>query len=349
MLVPVAPGLPDLTARGGTPPRPIHLHETWVTRTRRVAEEGRATIDQGGCPADVCAGPPQRCAVAVVPIRAAGTLLGALGVAGHACPATAADLALLDAIADQLAVALENTRHFQEERRALAELQVTQQKLEAYLRFAVEAQEEERKRLARELHDDTIQSLVVAKGRLDDLAAGARLSPAGRRQVEGLTAMLQQAVDDIRRFCRDLRPSLLDDLGLVDAVDWLVEDLAARTGIAARLELEGGPERLAGGTEVALYRIVQEALHNVERHAAATAVTVTFSFAPDRVSATVRDDGRGFDREARLAARHGNEGMGLLGMQERARLVGGILAIETADGEGTSLRVQVPRPTCPVV
>jgi two-component system sensor histidine kinase DegS len=220
---------------------------------------------------------------------------------------------------------------------ANARLSRAQSTLEDYVRLAVDAQEEERKRLARELHDDTIQTLVVAKADLDAVAAEA--SPAAMRaRLENVEAILEATIDNVRRFSRDLRPALLDDLGLVSAVDWLVDDLGTRTGVEAQLHTSGEPRRLKSKDELRLFRTVQEALHNAERYAEASTIEVRIDFGED-VRVTVSDDGRGFDTSRVFRDRHSSRGLGLLGMRERAKLSGASLSIESEPSAGTSVTV----------
>jgi two-component system sensor histidine kinase DegS len=214
-----------------------------------------------------------------------------------------------------------------------------QHALQQYVRLATDAQEEERKRLARELHDDTIQTLLVAKAELEAVAAEA-LPPGAAARLQRVDSTIGGAINDVRRFSRDLRPSLLDDLGLVDAIDWLVADLAARTGIDASLATSGEPRRLDQRDELALFRIIQEALHNVERHARATSVRVQLDFGDD-VRATITDDGHGFDVEGAFTDRLPSGKLGLLGMRERAKLAGAELAItSTATGTRVTLALR---------
>jgi two-component system, NarL family, sensor histidine kinase DegS len=145
----------------------------------------------------------------------------------------------------------------------------------------------------------------------------------------------------LRRFSRDLRPPILDDLGLASALEALVDDLRRRSSHRLVLTVEGNPRRLAIDTELVLFRIAQAALHNVERHARATEATVTVVFEPDRVLLVIADDGSGFrlpDDAADLAP--GGK-LGLLGMQERAQLVGAKLEITSAPGAGTRIAVDV--------
>jgi signal transduction histidine kinase len=278
---------------------------------------------------------------AVFPVTSVDRVLGALGAACESDSLSEEDVNLLEAVAHQLAVALDNTGHFQEAKSALADLTQAEENLRAYLRLATEAQEEERKRLARELHDDTVQSLVVIRSSLDAIAMEQRLPVGVNERLGSLKKLMDAAVEDIRRFSRDLRPSLLDDLGLVHAIDWLVKDMGTRTGIAADLEVEGDPRRLRGDTEVAVYRIVQEALRNVERHSRASTVSVSLDFGRPDLVATISDNGHGFDVSEVLRHRGAGARLGIVGMQERAKLVAGGLTIESDAGKGTLVTVRM--------
>jgi two-component system, NarL family, sensor histidine kinase DegS len=249
-------------------------------------------------------------------------------------PAVVLQLLLLIAIGYVVA------RRVDSETAAKERAEAANARLEDYVRLATDAQEEERKRLARELHDDAIQTLVIAKTDLDAVAAEGPAATSMRARLQALDATLTAAIDDMRRFSRDLRPSLLDDLGLVQAVDWLVGDLAARTAIDAQLHTSGQPRRLAQKDELALFRIVQEALRNVERHAEASTVEVCIEFGEHGdVRATVVDDGRGFDTSQPLPDRRSSSGLGLLGMRERAKLAGAALTITSRPSAGASVTV----------
>lgn len=216
--------------------------------------------------------------------------------------------------------------------RRLAEIQ---ESLESYIGMALSAQEEERHRLARELHDETIQDLVVVKVALEALANGADQ----RLRLEAIDNELQRCIDGIRRFCVALRPSVLDDLGLVPALKWLLSEMSGRTDIRTDLKLEGKPIRLGPDPELAIFRIAQEALHNVERHSGAGQVIVGFTYRPDGVRLEILDDGEGFQHQRP----HGGEvGLGFAGMQERARLIGAVLQISSQPG---STRVLLDLPT----
>lgn len=278
--------------------------------------------------------------MAVVPLHVAGEIAGAVGLANSGEPLSADEARLLQAVANQLSVSLGNIRYFRQTQRMVGELSRSQLALEEYVRLATDAQEEERKRLARELHDDTIQSLVIAKAELDALATDSPVSTHVGARLKKVETTLAQTIDDLRRFSRDLRPSLLDDLGLVQAIDWLVGDLRARTGINAHLRTSGDERRLSQRDELALFRIIQEALHNVERHAAADNVRVRIHFGQD-VRATVVDDGNGFDTSELLNDHRAASKLGLLGMRERAKLAGATLSIRSRSSSGTRVQVML--------
>jgi signal transduction histidine kinase len=277
--------------------------------------------------------------LAVVPLRVADQVVGAVGVASNDEQLSDDDIKLLEAVGNQLSVAFGNIRHLRQAETMVSELSRAQSALEEYVRLATEAQEEERKRLARELHDDTIQTLVVAKTELDTLASEGLRHDVVQERLRRVEQMLASAIDSVRRFSRDLRPSLLDDLGLVHAIDWLAADLGRRTGITAQLRIRGTTRRLRPQVELALFRIIQEALHNVERHSAASAVRVRIAFSDAHVSVKIIDNGCGFEPRALLDNNDPSLKLGLLGMRERAKLAGAEIAIRSRPGAGTRITV----------
>ncbi len=217
-------------------------------------------------------------------------------------------------------------------------LQQAQQGLRDYLSALTAGQEEERHRLARELHDDTIQSLIALNQRIQ-LARAAATDEAAVRQLAQMERLATDIIDDLRRLTRDLRPSYLDDLGLAPALRLLARDQAAALDIPVTFAATGDERRLAPETELAYYRIAQEALRNVGRHARAARVAVALDFAPGGTTLTVSDDGAGFDATERAAELALGGHFGLLGARERAEAVGARLAVESAVGKGTAIRV----------
>jgi len=278
---------------------------------------------------------------AAAPLNSEGIVVGAIGVTylNEAIPAD--EYRVLEAIGTQLGTALSNIRHHTSAREGLAALSIANKNLEIYIELATEAQEEERKRLSRELHDDTMQALVLTLAQID-MATTQDLPDVARPRLAAAQGTLTETLDNLRRFCRDLRPSLIDDLGLVDAVDWLVTDLRSRTGMVVGLEVDGARTRLSGRDELLVFRIVQESLHNVERHAQATRVQVTLHFGVHLLAVEVADDGRGSAAIGRPKHNTHDGGLGLRGMNERAKLLRGELVVESAPGHGTTVRISVP-------
>ncbi|MGH3057851.1 MAG: GAF domain-containing protein [Gaiellaceae bacterium] len=204
------------------------------------------------------------------------------------------------------------------------------------VRRVVEAQELERARLARELHDETGQALTSILLGLKPLEQTA-LSDETVAAVASVRELVVSTLQDVRRLAVELRPSALDDFGLVSAVERLAETFREQTGMQVDLETQLGEERLPGAVETALYRIVQEALTNIVKHAEASRVSILLTRKDGSALAVVEDDGLGFDPGA---AR--DEGLGLVGMRERVALVGGRLRIESAMGAGATLVAEVP-------
>jgi two-component system sensor histidine kinase UhpB len=208
--------------------------------------------------------------------------------------------------------------------------------------LAMRAQEEERRRLARDLHDEVNQALTAILLRLEALAQDS--PPERAADVAELKRLVNQAMDELLNLARQLRPSALDDHGLVPAVETQLKRFSARTGIEVRLDTQGEPDTLPEVVQTAIYRVAQEALTNVTRHAGATVVEMELEERPGSAELRVRDDGGGFDPG--VAARAGTQaqggGLGLIGMAERARLVGGELDVRSAPGGGTTVTLRVP-------
>ena len=200
---------------------------------------------------------------------------------------------------------------------------------------AVEAQELERRRLARELHDEIGQDLTSLLLKLRALEGAESLEDV-RAAVATVREGVVTALQDVRRLAVELRPKALDDFGLVPALERLVDTFMAETDIEVKLTDALGGKRLPPAGETALYRIVQEALTNIVKHAQARRVSILLTFMDHRAAAVIEDDGLGFDP----AAEH--EGLGLLGIRERLQLLGGRLTIESSGTSGTTLRAEVP-------
>lgn len=226
---------------------------------------------------------------------------------------------------------------FQHVARDITEAKRIQDNLRFYVQQVSQAQEAERKRIARELHDVTAQALVAVSRNLEGLASGN-----SQVSIKDIREQVRSILQEVRRFGQQLRPSILDDLGLLPAVKWLASDLTKNYGIAIDIEVVGEPCQLLPEAELMLFRIVQEALSNVRRHSGADKVCVRVEFADHATRITVSDNGKGFEMPTRIGdlARSGK--LGLAGMQERAQLLGGTLSIDSKPGKGTTLTVEVP-------
>mgnify|MGYP006293300837 FL=1 len=269
--------------------------------------------------------------VCSVPIVSGDRSFGALSVLSidKAEAFSEREMALLTAIGRQAGIAIENAYLYENMR--------------FYARQITQAQESERRRIARELHDDTIQSLVALSRRLEALGTADELSPeqcaADVRDLQGATG---EIIKRVRRFSQDLRPAILDDLGLLPTLDELTANMNRQDSLDAELRVQGEERRLSSEMELTLFRIAQEALNNVRKHADATRVVTTVELTDSVVKMTVEDNGKGF-RPPTLTDHPTAAGkLGLIGMHERARLLGGSLVVKSEPGEGTKVIVSVP-------
>lgn len=208
----------------------------------------------------------------------------------------------------------------------------------------IKALEGERKRIARELHDETSQALTSLILNLD-MACGEleHPEPKARQRLQRTKDLTVQTLEEIRRLTFDLRPTILDDLGLVPAIRWYVKNKMEPVGLKVDLQVVGFERRLPESLETNLFRIVQEALTNVLRHADAEHAWVRLEENGDSYRVEIRDDGTGFRVEQGIRRHSGKEGFGLFGMKERAELVGGYVSVDSAVGEGTRVRAMIPK------
>ncbi|PIW39857.1 MAG: hypothetical protein COW22_04850, partial [Chloroflexi bacterium CG15_BIG_FIL_POST_REV_8_21_14_020_46_15] len=217
-----------------------------------------------------------------------------------------------------------------------------QKNLLLYSQQVTRAQEEERKRIARELHDETIQGLVVLSRQLDALASGSKeISEDNRLHLEELWQQTNNIIQGVRRLSQDLRPAALGRLGLLPTLEWLASDVAEYSGIGIKVNILGSERRLTEEVELVLFRIAQEALRNVWRHAQATKADITVQFDKDKARITITDNGKGFSLPQAIGDQAKDGKLGLAGMQERARLIGGTLTVQSQPGEGTSITVEL--------
>ena len=270
--------------------------------------------------------------VTAVPIIKGEHVFGAMTLVniGEEKRFTERDVHLLSGIGRQAGIAIENARLYE--------------RMRFYARLITKAQEDERKRIARELHDDTVQVLIALSRRIENLVIGTDAVPEGI--MEGITSLqdlISPAVRDLRRSIQDLRPSLLDNIGLIAAIDELTEGLAEHN-INAELRIIGEVQRLSPEKELILYRIVQEALNNIKRHSGASSAVVEIRFLPDSLFLKVEDNGQGFDVPSRIDDLVSSGRLGLLGIQEQpADMLDGILIVKSEPGEGTTISIEIPR------
>ncbi len=220
--------------------------------------------------------------------------------------------------------------------RAATAVDISERVARDILRRVVDAQETERRRLARELHDETGQALTSILLGLKSLEETVATSPEADLAVAGLRELVVATLQDVRRLAVELRPKALDDFGLVAALERLTDTYSGQTGITVDFEAALPDDRFPPEIETTLYRMVQEALTNVVKHARARRVSILLTQRPNSVAAVIEDDGTGFDPT------EPGDGFGLTAMRERVNMVGGTLTIETGQGTGTTIVVEVP-------
>jgi len=236
----------------------------------------------------------------------------------------------------EIAGAIETLENVTERKKA-------EENLRYYLQEITKAQEEERKRIARELHDSSAQNLIALLHQLDNLLTDkTKLSVRDAKALWGFYEQIRDTLQEVRRFSRDLRPSILDDLGLLPALEWVTQDLKNTYLIEVNLKVLGNERRLFPEKELLLFRIVQEALRNIAKHAEATRAEVEVKFAEEKIAVTISDDGKGFEPPEDLGALTPTGKLGLAGMQERVQLLGGRLKLESKPGKGTKIFVEAP-------
>ena len=258
-----------------------------------------------------------------VPLRLRTEVIGLIVAGDKLVPDlrfSSEDLRLAETFASRAAVAADQARRVQRDS----------------LRRVVQAQEEERRRLARELHDETGQALASILLGLKTLEEAGDMAEL-RDRVAALRSRVVETLQDVRRLAVELRPAALDDFGLEPALERLATGFAEKTGLKVELESRLHDDRLPSEVETVLYRIVQEALTNIVKHANAGHVSIVVTQRPDSVGAIVEDDGQGFDPEGGA-----DGGIGLIGMRERVALLDGTMVLDSAEGKGTTLAVEVP-------
>ena len=230
-------------------------------------------------------------------------------------------------------------RHYGE---LLAQSDQMQEQLRQLSRQILSAQEDERKKISRELHDVIAQTLTGINIRLAALKKEAGLNTKGlERSIERTQKLVEKSVDIVHQFARELRPAVLDDLGLIPALHSFVKLFSQRTCIHVDLKVFAGVEQLDSNKRTVLYRVAQEALNNVARHAQAGHVEVDIQKLADGIAMKIHDTGKAFSVDGLLKGR-GRKRLGLLGMRERLEMVGGNFGVESAPGKGTTIIAQIP-------
>ena len=227
-------------------------------------------------------------------------------------------------------------------RELLEQSRAQQEQLRHLARQFLSALEEERKKISRELHDEIAQTLTGINVHLAALSKKSAVGTKGLKQsISRTRRLVEKSVNIVHRFARELRPTLLDDLGLVPALHSFMKDFTKRTGIHICFTASAGLERLDSARRTVLYRVAQSALNNVAQHAQASRVEVSIRSLRDAVRMEIHDDGKSFEVERVLFAKRHTR-LGLLGMRERVEMVGGSFVVESAPGKGTAIRAQIP-------
>ena len=228
--------------------------------------------------------------------------------------------------------------------RDVTETRLLRENMEFYRRQMVIAQEEERKRIARELHDETAQSLASLSVAIGDVILMIEKdNEAAYQQLQEIPSKIEKTVEEVRRFSHALRPSLLDKFGLTSSLKLLSREMKADYGLNCVVKVTGAEVDLSPEIELTAYRIIQEALHNVTKHTKATKATIEVTFSHDAVKVEIIDCGGGFKLPDMLSNYARNGKLGLISMNERANLVGGTFMISSNQGIGTTVSIEIPR------
>lgn len=225
----------------------------------------------------------------------------------------------------------------------ITELKRAQENLHYYLQEITRAQEDERKRISRELHDSPTQTLIALLHQLEDFINEEAKSPSTEKKtLWSFHERIRGVLRELRRFSMDLRPAVLDDLGLLPALEWITEEMQNGYGLEVGIDVAGNKRRLSSEMELILFRIIQEALNNIAKHARASKANVEVQFLENKVAITVNDNGIGFQVPSNLEGLPKTGRLGLVGIQERVQLLGGKLKLKSELNKGTSISVEVP-------
>ena len=225
----------------------------------------------------------------------------------------------------------------------VTERNIAEDNLRYYAVQITKVQEEERKYIARELHDTTVQTLVALIYNLDNfMRDDPALTEDNLRKLKAMQDNLKRAVEEVRHFSRQLRPPVLDDLGLIPVLEWLAGELKKTYDMDVQMEISGSQRRLPPDMELALFRIIQEALINAAKHASVKSVDLKLGYMDESVKATIIDRGEGFELPDKIGSLPRSGKLGLAGIEERVQMLGGRLEIESGKGKGTKVYVELP-------
>ncbi|MDP2728769.1 MAG: GAF domain-containing protein, partial [Dehalococcoidia bacterium] len=314
-----------------------NIEECLCGRVAQVGESLIACVPQAGGWDKVACLQNGFKSLVILPLKAKDKVRGVLYLASSKPDHfSSSEQRLLAAISHQIGIAVENARLY-------GEIQQREDMRRQLLAKVISAQEEERKRIARELHDESAQALTAL---IMSIQAAQEALPDGLdREKERLARTKAQAIHalvEMRQMILDLRPTALDDLGLVPAIRWYTEAHLQPLGIRSAVEAVGIKRRLPPEIETSLFRISQEAINNVAKHSKAKEASIRLEIGEEEVRCKVEDDGVGFDVGTYLSHKGTDQGLGLLGVRERVSLLGGSLAIESSPGKGTCVGVIIP-------
>jgi signal transduction histidine kinase len=275
-----------------------------------------------------------------IPLQAKGNVLGVLNVFSYSPHRfTEDDMKLFQAVADLVGVAIEQADLY-------ARLRQDKERYRGMAQYVLAAQEEERKRIARELHDETSQALSALafnqQAIMEMADASGSLSDAFKNQLKRTQSLVVQINTEINKVIYDLRPTLLDTLGLVAAIRQYAEDILEPLGIKSAVRCKGDSQPLLPEVETGLFRVAQGIIGNIAKHSKASAALVTICYSDDGITMSIEDDGRGFDVSKLAVADSSGRGSRLLGMKERVKLMGASYSVESQEGRGTSVTVKIP-------
>ncbi|MBI2906577.1 MAG: GAF domain-containing protein [Chloroflexi bacterium] len=275
-------------------------------------------------------------AFASIPLISKDKVLGVLNLSTKDDQGfTNRNIMLVNSLSNQVAIAIENAMLYKE-------IREKEESVRELLRQIISIEEEERRRIARGLHDDVSQSLTGLALKVAAVSAALPRDAGIKRKFDEIQSLTVKMLDEINRVVYELRPTLLDDLGLIPAIEWLTDKHLDEGEIEVSFETIGAARALLPQVEIALFRITQEAITNIVRHASARRVQVTLEFKERGVAVTIVDDGVGFRPKEVTISQETGRGFGLLGMKERAELLSGNLTIESKEGRGTRIHVEIP-------